>query len=1350
MDDLRGRTYQCALCPFTTKSLIKYSEHCQRVHNNRCFDDHENGGGDGADSNIEEQDIISRRHQKIDSKMWRVKAWTYKGGNDDLHTTLDHMKEKIKSSIISFIRENVSIPSVKFQITVVIDFAKLEDATTNEWITSKIYFNSSLKTLLDLNLNFTEAYASCVSHIWANVDRFIRNGSGWVFRRIQQVQLNLFRYQPFVGSSYIQTPRWVTNKKCVVNIKNRGDNQCFKWCILGYKYRNKVHGKSKFKSTIYNRQDWVNSLDWGGIQFPTSLSDIDIFEQNNPQWAVHVLQIDTSQQTIPVMVRKSEFFYFRQNRVVLLLIVDEVSGNQHYTLVTNYHKLCKTNYGNKSKVCLNCMRTFTIRTTKSGRRKDELRYYEHVELCIQPKVSSKITFPKNKKMKFKNIGHIKRNEFNITADFECLMGEPPESTEDDDGNVKNLDGVNILSTHKVFSVGMYVVSDRFQDQFKPQKYRVGKDGAKNAGYMFCKMLYENIKKINHLYESQCNKPMQALTSEEEKQFAEGNICHICDEEIKCTYSYNKWASLMRSKILTDDPTEEGKVYVDALILKGPKVKDHCRWTSKYRGIAHSLCNSLYRERGNTIKTSVFFHNGTRYDNHCVLQNLFKFMEENEHSFDNPKVIAKTLESFMQINLGKNTVIKDSMNFLGSSLDKLVKNLKDEGRQKGNMREVFKHTYSYFDDLRTKIPSLTEEDFDLLTRKNVYCYDYMTDLSKCDEPCLPPIDKFYSRLTGESISNDDYHHAKNVFERFLCKDLGDYTDLYVLTDTLLLSDVIEGFRTKTYNNFKLDPVYYTSTPSLSLDCALKYTKSEFDILDTEAKSNFVDESIIGGYSAAHSCYALSNNRLIPHKYDEKKKDSYIVYLDANNLYGCGLRGLLPYKDLILLTAEEAEKFNDEEFIKNLSDTSPEGYFIKCDVDYPEELHNNLAHITLPFLPEHIEIDGSMLSEYQRATSGDLSTKIGGKKVVTSFFNKRNINLHYVNLKQALAHGLKLRKVHSVMKFQQGYVLRKYVDLCTEMRKKSSNDFDKNFWKLCINSLFGKSCENLRKRRDIRIVSSTQDFMSYVRKPLFENGKVYDDHKFVGVELRKETICLDKPRYVGSAVLNLSKVIMYQFHHDYMMQEFPESELIFTDTDSLCYLVRSDRNVYDVLKKSSFMDFSNFPQTSSYYDDDLFLVPGKFKDECSGLPIIECIALRSKMYSMEIYKLGENTDNKKVAKGITRAYQKKYISHSDYKDCLETTNVKKCHQTNLTVRDHEIYTTEFSKNGLSAWNDKRLIYRDQSSKKFFCIPLGHYLSTMDLSDQSIIELLKPILPSDDKISKRENCSDNNISRKKRKHV
>ena len=104
MDDLRGRTYQCSLCPFTTKSLIKYSEHCQRVHNNQCFDDHENGGYDGADSNIEEQDIISRsrRHQKIDSRMWRVKAWTYKGGNDDLHTTLDHMKEKIKSSIISF------------------------------------------------------------------------------------------------------------------------------------------------------------------------------------------------------------------------------------------------------------------------------------------------------------------------------------------------------------------------------------------------------------------------------------------------------------------------------------------------------------------------------------------------------------------------------------------------------------------------------------------------------------------------------------------------------------------------------------------------------------------------------------------------------------------------------------------------------------------------------------------------------------------------------------------------------------------------------------------------------------------------------------------------------------------------------------------------------------------------------------------------------------------------------------------------------------------------------------------------------------------------------------------------
>ena len=155
---------------------------------------------------------------------------------------------------------------------------------------------------------------------------------------------------------------------------------------MAHKFKSKVNKKSKFKSTIYDRKDWVDSINWEGIQFPTPLSDLDIFEKNNPDWGVNVLQVNTSSEVIPTMIRKSQFYYSRKIPVNLLLIVDEESGIQHYTLVTNEHSLCKTNFTNTSKVCFNCMTTFGIRRTKDGKEKDELRYKEHVKACTQKEI----------------------------------------------------------------------------------------------------------------------------------------------------------------------------------------------------------------------------------------------------------------------------------------------------------------------------------------------------------------------------------------------------------------------------------------------------------------------------------------------------------------------------------------------------------------------------------------------------------------------------------------------------------------------------------------------------------------------------------------------------------------------------------------------------------------------------------------------------------------------------------------------------------------------------------------------------------------------------------------------------
>lgn len=1310
--------HKCPNCSYTCNNMIQYSHHCHNDHS-RFIEPDDSEILDTPNDNYSVTETIEKQKRKRKgdkNNEWVHKFWNYKG-NDDLHTTMNNMREQIKYTLSSFINKNLNIPTIKFNLQVRIEFARKKinaETGEDEFDLATGYFNNKTTHILDLKTEFSNAYDDSIAEIWRRVDRYIQKGSNWIFRRVYLIELQMFRYIQFVGSSYLKTPEWIQKRKCVTNIKNN-DNKCFQWCVLAHKYAHKVNANSKYKSSIYNKKEWINSINWNGIHFPTLLSDFDIFEKNNKDWSVTVIHSST-ERAIPSIIRKSKVLQEkRKYQLILLLIVDYKTGKQHYALVTNKDILCRTNLNNQSRVCLNCMTTFKIRSSKEGYHLDMKRYDEHYDRCLEND-PMKITFPKRKKMKFRNVSHMKFNEFNITADFECLMDKPPE-TGDGGGKV----GYNIFSTHKVFSVGMKVVSDRFQDQFPHQFYREGKHGTENAGYMFCQFLYENMKKINYLYETECNKPMKELTPEQEKDFFSAENCHICEEKIKCKTKYQDWIDLMGSKMFTDDPSQKDKIFIDSLTLKGPRVRDHCAWTGEFRGAAHAFCNTQYKEKGRTMYTSCFLHNGGKYDNHLILQNLFKFLENNEKSFDNPTVIAKTLEHFMQIKMGNNIVIKDSFNFMGSSLDVLVKNLKDEGKKNRNMKMLFKHTYSYFDELCKNNQDLVEEDFDLLTRKNVYPYEYMKSLSICEEKQLPPIDEFYSSLTNETISLEDYHHAQKVFNIFKCNNLGDYTDLYVLTDTLLLADVMENLRRQTYKHFKLDPVYYTSTPAMTLDCALKYTKAEFDILDDIDKVLYIDDSIIGGYSGGHKPYASSNNPLIPENYNPFKKTSYIPYLDANNLYGTGLSGYLPYGGGEWV--DPSSEWN-EEFIKNLSDCSDEGWFIRCDLHYPKELHNNLAHIALPLIPHHLEIDSSMLSNYQREIADNLTTRIGGKKVVTSFFDKDNIVLHYLNLKQALNLGLKLKKIHKIMRFDQAPLLKPYVQLCTDERAKCNNDFSIAFWKLLVNALFGKMCENVKKRRHVEIAPIDKAWL-FTRKPTFINGVQYPEEKFCVAELIKDSVCLDKPRYVGSAILNISKTIIYDFHYNFIMKHFPETELLFTDTDSLCYHIHTSENIYDIFQKSNYFDMSNYPKTSKYYNTNRYMIPGKFKDECAGIPIEEVIALRSKMYSVKLKRLkNEKLKIKKVAKGITKSYQRKYIKHEDYKDCLTNTEVKKVLQANIRSHDHQLYTTHYLKNGISAWNDKRLIYRDEMG--FYNLPLGHYLTTQGLSDDEIIKHINVMYP------------------------
>ena len=352
-------------------------------------------------------------------------------------------------------------------------------------------------------------------------------------------------------------------------------------------------------------------------------------------------------------------------------------------------------------------------------------------------------------------------------------------------------------------------------------------------------------------------------------------------------------------------------------------------------------------------------------------------------------------------------------------------------------ERFANTYKFCDNDLDK--------FIILLRKGVYPYEYIDEWDKFNEKVLPGKESFYSNLTLENISEIDYAHAKNVFKKFNINNLGEYHDLYVRCDTLLLADIFENFRQSCLENYELDPAHFVSLPGLAWQACLKKTNVELELLTDYDMLLIVEEGIRGGICHAIQRYAKVNNKYMKN-YGWKKKSSYIQYLDANNLYGKGMTEKLPVKGFRWM--EDIAK-RDEDFVKVYNKNDNKDYILDVDVDYPSKLQN--LHSDLPFLPERMVINNT-------------------KKLVCNLNDKKNYIVHINVLKQALDHELKLKKVHRVIEFEQEAWLKEYIDVNTELRKKATNDFEKGFFRLMNNAVFGKTMENVRKHRDIKLVKS----------------------------------------------------------------------------------------------------------------------------------------------------------------------------------------------------------------------------------------------------------------------------------------
>ena len=469
---------------------------------------------------------------------------------------------------------------------------------------------------------------------------------------------------------------------------------------------------------------------------------------------------------------------------------------------------------------------------------------------------------------------------------------------------------------------------------------------------------------------------------------------------------------------------------------------------------------------------------------------------------------------------------------------------------------------------------------------------MDSWKRFKEESLPDKESFYSKLNKEGISDEDYAHAQKVWDALNIKSLGEYHDLYVQSDTALLANVFESFRDKCLEIYELDPAYFLCAPGLAWQTCLKETQVELELLTDNDMLLMFEEGIRGGMCQAKHRYAKANNKYMNNQ-DKNEESSYLEYLDANNLYVWAISEKLPVRNFKWIEKDDISKFN-EAFIKNYDENNDKGYIFEVDVKYPQTIR--MLHSDLAFLPERMKIN--------KCT-----------KLTCTIQNKENYIIHIRALKQAINHGLKLEKVLKVIEFDQEAWLKPYIDMNTDLRKQAKNDFEKDFFKLMNNTVFGKTMENVRNHRDIKIVTMDKRRSISASEPNYHSTK-YISKDLLIMEMKKTEVKMNKPIYLGQATIDLSKTLKYEFWYDYIKPKYGDkARLCYMDTDSFVMNIKTEDFYKDIAS-----DVERWFDTSNYDKKDNRPLPigknkkivGLFKDELGGEIVTEFCALRAKAY------------------------------------------------------------------------------------------------------------------------------------------
>ena len=380
------------------------------------------------------------------------------------------------------------------------------------------------------------------------------------------------------------------------------------------------------------------------------------------------------------------------------------------------------------------------------------------------------------------------------------------------------------------------------------------------------------------------------------------------------------------------------------------VKNHCHFTSKMLGYAHNKCNLRYKfKKDNTnddFLINVFAHNSQNFDQSFLIRALQNL--DNKIPFS---CLPRNSNKFISLQIGS-FIFKDSYLFLNKSLDYLTKTIDDNDRI--SLKQEFGKNYK------------------LLTKKGIYPYDYFDNTKKYNEQKLPDKKEFFNKINNKNISDEDYNHAKNVFEKFKCENLLDYSILYLKSDICHLSDIFQKFSKFAYETYELDPRHSYTLPGFSWQAMLKMTKIKLELVSDPDMYLFLMDSIRGGISVCNKKHVIADNKYID---KNTKNNKYLMYLDANNLYGVSMVQSLPYKNF--------------KWSNNLTLDKIQTGIYEVDIKIPKELYDKFKDY--PLAPEIKNIPEDNLSEYQTYLNNKLNIKYTekDKKLILDLLPKKII-------------------------------------------------------------------------------------------------------------------------------------------------------------------------------------------------------------------------------------------------------------------------------------------------------------------------------------------------------------------------